>query len=83
MRQGAQLSEHTAGRLKGMGAPWRDESAPEAEKEQAIVDAGPRAASTCTICFRFAPTPGWDAQPQAGDKPTFSTRTGSPQSKWH
>lgn len=32
-------SEHTAGQLKGMGAPWREESAPEAEKEQAIVEA--------------------------------------------
>jgi protease-4 len=38
-RIGVGVSEHTAGRLKGMGAPWRDESAPEAEKEQAIVDA--------------------------------------------
>lgn len=38
-RLGVGVSEHTAGRLKGMGAPWRDESAPEAEKEQAIVDA--------------------------------------------
>jgi protease-4 len=38
-RLGVGVSEHMAGRLKGMGAPWRDESAPEAEKEQAIVDA--------------------------------------------
>jgi protease-4 len=38
-RVGIGVSEHTAGRLKGMGAPWRDESTPEAEKEQALVDA--------------------------------------------
>lgn len=37
-RLGVGVSEHTAGRLKGMGAPWRDESAHEAEKEQALVD---------------------------------------------
>jgi protease IV len=37
-RLGVNVSEHTAGRLKGMGAPWRDESVAEAEKEQAIVD---------------------------------------------
>src|ERR671914_1471764 len=37
-RVGVNVSEHTAGRLKGMGAPWRDESVPEAEKEQALVD---------------------------------------------
>jgi protease IV len=38
-RIGVGVSEHTAGRLKGMGAPWREESGEEAEKEQAIVDA--------------------------------------------
>jgi protease IV len=38
-RLGVGVTEHTAGRLKGMGAPWRDESQPEAEKEQAIVQA--------------------------------------------
>jgi protease IV len=38
-RLGVTVSEHTAGRLKGMGLPWRDESEPEAEKEQALVDA--------------------------------------------
>src|ERR671914_1685572 len=37
-RLGVTVSEHTAGRLKGMGAPWREESDAEAEKEQAIVD---------------------------------------------
>jgi protease IV len=35
---GVSVSEHTAGRLKGMGAPWRDESEPEAAKEQQLVD---------------------------------------------
>lgn len=38
-RLGVGVSEHTAGSLKGMGAPWRDESGPEAAKEQGIVDA--------------------------------------------
>ena len=38
-RLGVQVSEHTAGSLKGMGAPWRDESEAEAAKEQRIVDA--------------------------------------------
>ena len=38
-RIGVSVSEHTAGRLKGMGAPWRDERGEEAEKEQALVDA--------------------------------------------
>jgi protease-4 len=38
-RLGVEVSEHTAGSLKGMGAPWRDESEPEAAKEQAIVQA--------------------------------------------
>src|SRR5918999_1860420 len=37
-RVGVNVSEHTAGRLKGMGAPWRDESDAEAEKEQRLVD---------------------------------------------
>src|SRR5918999_797817 len=37
-RLGVNVTEHTAGRLKGMGAPWREESNAEAEKEQAIVD---------------------------------------------
>lgn len=37
-RLGVGVSEHTAGRLKGMGAPWREESPAEAEKEQALVD---------------------------------------------
>jgi protease-4 len=38
-RAGVSVSEQRAGRLKGMGAPWRDESSEEAEKEQALVDA--------------------------------------------
>jgi len=37
-RLGVDVSEHTAGRLKGMGAPWRPESEPEAAKEQQLVD---------------------------------------------
>ena len=37
-RLGINVSEHTAGRLKGMGAPWREESDAEAEKEQRLVD---------------------------------------------
>jgi protease-4 len=37
-RVGISVSEHTAGSLKGMGAPWRDESEPESAKEQQIVD---------------------------------------------
>ncbi|MDQ3937249.1 MAG: signal peptide peptidase SppA [Chloroflexota bacterium] len=38
-RLGIAVTEHTAGQLKGMGAPWREESGEEAEKEQALVDA--------------------------------------------
>jgi protease-4 len=38
-RLGVTVAEHRAGRLKGMGMPWRDESTDEADKEQAIVDA--------------------------------------------
>ena len=37
-RLGVDVSEHTAGRLKGMGAPWRPESEPEGAKEQQLVD---------------------------------------------
>jgi len=37
-RIGVTVSEHTAGRLKGMGAPWREESESEAAKEQQLVD---------------------------------------------
>ena len=37
-RIGVSVSEHTAGRLKGMGAPWREETEPEAAKEQQLVD---------------------------------------------
>lgn len=37
-RLGVSVSEHKAGRLKGMGAPWREEGTEEAEKEQALVD---------------------------------------------
>jgi protease-4 len=38
-RVGVSVSEHRAGRLKGMGAPWREPSAEEETKEQALVDA--------------------------------------------
>jgi protease-4 len=38
-RLGVSVSENRAGRLKGMGAPWRDETDEERAKEQAIVDA--------------------------------------------
>lgn len=37
-RVGIGVSEHTAGRLKGMGAPWREETEAEAVKEQQLVD---------------------------------------------
>ncbi len=38
-RLGVTVSESRAGRLKGMGAPWRDETDEERAKEQEIVDA--------------------------------------------
>ncbi len=38
-RMGVSVSENRAGRLKGMGAPWREETDEERDKEQAIVDA--------------------------------------------
>jgi protease-4 len=38
-RLGVSVNENRAGRLKGMGAPWRDETEEERAKEQAIVDA--------------------------------------------
>ena len=38
-RLGVTVSETRAGHLKGMGAPWRDETDEERAKEQAIVDA--------------------------------------------
>jgi protease-4 len=37
-RVGISVDETRAGRLKGMGAPWRDETDEERAKEQAIVD---------------------------------------------
>jgi protease IV len=37
-RLGVSVTENRAGRLKGMGAPWRDETDEERAKEQAIVD---------------------------------------------
>ena len=37
-RLGVTVSENRAGRLKGMGAPWRDETDEERAKEQALVD---------------------------------------------
>ena len=38
-RLGVGISETKAGRLKGMGAPWRDETEEERAKEQDLVDA--------------------------------------------
>jgi protease-4 len=38
-RVGVSVAERRAGRLKGMGAPWRDETEEEAAKEQELVDA--------------------------------------------
>lgn len=38
-RLGVSVAERRAGRLKGMGAPWREETDEEREKEQSIVDA--------------------------------------------
>ncbi len=38
-RIGVSVSEQRAGRLKGMGAPWRDPTDEELAKEQALVDA--------------------------------------------
>ena len=38
-RLGIRVEEHRAGRLKGMGAPWRDETEEERGREQELVDA--------------------------------------------
>ena len=38
-RLGVSVSETRAGRLKGMGAPWREETDEERAKEQSVVDA--------------------------------------------
>jgi protease IV len=38
-RLGVEVTERRAGRLKGMGAPWREETDEERENEQALVDA--------------------------------------------
>jgi protease IV len=38
-RLGVEVSERRAGRLKGMGAPWREETEEERANEQALVDA--------------------------------------------
>jgi protease-4 len=38
-RLGVSVEEHRAGRLKGMGAPWRQDTAEESEREQQLVDA--------------------------------------------
>jgi protease IV len=38
-RLGVRVEEHRAGRLKGMGAPWRDETDEERTREQELVDA--------------------------------------------
>jgi len=37
-RVGVSVSEQRAGKWKGLGAPWRDETPEEAEKEQQLVD---------------------------------------------
>ena len=37
-RIGVTVSENRAGRLKGMGAPWRDDTEEERAKEQALID---------------------------------------------
>lgn len=38
-RLGVRVEERRAGRLKGMGAPWRDDTDEERAREQALVDA--------------------------------------------
>ena len=38
-RVGVRVEEHRAGRLKGMGAPWRNETEEEGRREQELVDA--------------------------------------------
>jgi protease-4 len=38
-RLGVRVEEHRAGRLKGMGAPWREETGEESATEQRLVDA--------------------------------------------
>jgi protease IV len=38
-RLGVRVEEHRAGRLKGMGAPWRNETDEEGLREQELVDA--------------------------------------------
>jgi protease IV len=38
-RVGLRVEEHRAGRLKGMGSPWRDDTAEESATEQRLVDA--------------------------------------------
>jgi protease-4 len=38
-RLGVRVEEHRAGRLKGMGSPWRDETDEEGSREQELVDA--------------------------------------------
>jgi protease IV len=38
-RLGVRVEEHRAGRLKGMGAPWRDDTDEESIREQQLVDA--------------------------------------------
>jgi len=38
-RVGVEVSETRAGRLKGMGAPWREESPEEHDKEQQVIEA--------------------------------------------
>jgi protease-4 len=38
-RLGVRVEEHRAGKLKGMGAPWREDTAEESATEQRLVDA--------------------------------------------
>jgi protease-4 len=38
-RLGVRVEEHRAGRLKGMGAPWRDDTEEERSREQELVEA--------------------------------------------
>lgn len=38
-RLGVRVEEHTAGRLKGLGAPWREDTDDERAREQELVDA--------------------------------------------
>jgi signal peptide peptidase SppA len=61
-RIGVRVEEHRAGRLKGMGAPWRDETDEERAREQQLVDAFyDRFALRCSTWPRARS--GWAARP--------------------